>query len=54
MKNEEIAVSRPQAAVERIARRAAELVTERRQLEQERFVGAREAAKPSRIIGLDQ
>ena len=57
MRNEEIAVSLPEAAVERIARRAAELVTEQRQVDQERFVGVREAAehlgcRPHRIYDL--
>ena len=57
MSNDEIVVSLPEVAVERIARRAAALVTERRQVDQERFVGVSEAAehlgcRPHRIYDL--
>ena len=45
MRHEDIAVSLPEAAVERIAKRAAQLVTEQRQVRLERFVGVREAAE---------
>ncbi len=57
MSNEEIAVSLPEMVVERIAARAAELMTEQRQVEHERFVGVRQAAehlgcRPHRIYDL--